>query len=171
MTALQEIEKLAQQYAKVRGNLGDLVNDMQTRIAAVKANYITGIRNCVAAAKSSEADLRAAVSDFPQLFDKPRTRTFHGIKVGYQKAKGSVTWSDESAVIERIRKLLPAAQAELLIRAEEKVHKPGVYDLSVADLKRLGIEITDAGDVIVIKDTTSEVDKLVDALLKEDVES
>jgi len=77
-----------------------------------------------------------------------------------------VTFADEAATINRIRQQLPTAQAELLIKRTEKVHKPGVYDLTAADLKRLGITIDADSDEVVIKPIDGEIDKLVDALLK-----
>jgi hypothetical protein len=40
-----------------------------------------------------------------------------------------------------------------------------VYDLTAADLKRLGIRVTDDSDVPVIKVADSDIDKMVDALL------
>lgn len=170
MATLQDIEKLTETYAAARGQLAEHVGGLTAKIDALKRQHLREIRAAVAVAKDAEAALQAAITASPDLFDKPRTRTLHGVKVGLQKARGTVTWGDEDAVIKRIRAQLPKDQAELLIRTEEKVHKPGVYDLSAADLKRLGIEIKGAGDVPVIKDTTGEVDKLVDALLKDEGE-
>lgn len=171
MATLKEIEKHAEAYAAARGALAAKVEHLQARLNVVKREDLPAIRKAVAAAKDSQAVLEAAINDSTALFDKPRTRTFHGVKVGLQKAKGTVTWADEEAVIKRIRKLLPDAQVELLIRTgKDSVHKQSVYDLTAEDLKRLGIEIKGAGDVVVIKDTTSEVDELVDALLEGDVE-
>lgn len=164
---LQSLEKLAETYADARGSLAAVVEHMQSRIDRIKQDHMAEIRLRVAQARDAEAALRAGVAVVPELFEKPRSRTFHGIKIGYQKAKGTVTFADEDAVIKRIRAQLPRDQVELLVRIEEKVHKPSVYDLSAADLKRLGIEITGAGDVVFVKDTASEVDALVSALLKE----
>lgn len=167
MATLTEIEKLTETYAERRMELAETVNLLHQQLEDAKKALIGRIRRDVAAAKDAEAALRAAIEAGKDLFDKPRTRTFNGVKVGYAKSKGSIAWDDEDAVIKRIRKLLPADQAELLIRVEESVHKPGVYDLTAGDLKRLGIEIEGAGDAVVIKDTASQVDKLVAALLKD----
>jgi hypothetical protein len=167
---LSTLEKLVETYAAARGQLAEHVGSLTSKIDALKRQHIREIRACVAVCKDAEAALRASVAAVPELFEKPRSRTFHGIKIGYQKAKGTVTFADEAAVIKRIRAQLPKDQAELLVRVEEKVHKPAVYDLSAADLKRLGIEITGAGDVVFVKDTASEVDALVSALLKESAE-
>ncbi|MCR6497388.1 hypothetical protein LJB71_14990 [Thermomonas sp. S9] len=68
-------------------------------------------------------------------------------------------------MIERIRRLLPAEQAALLIRVREAVHKPAVYDLTAGDLKRLGIRIEDDCDVVVVKDVAGELDRMLERLL------
>ena len=83
------------------------------------------------------------------------------------KKRGKVVIDDESAVIARIRKLLPEEQAELLIRVRESVDRNAVCDLSAADLKRLGIRIADDEEVVIIKSVSSSLDRLVDALLKD----
>lgn len=56
-----------------------------------------------------------------------------------------------------------------MIRTTKSVHKPGVYDLTVADLKRLGITIVGDGDELVVKLAGSDIEKLVDALLDDEV--
>ena len=140
---------------------------MQDELSAVKRKHLGNIKKFVASAKDQQAQLRAALAASPELFTKPRTVVFHGIKVGYAKGKGKVVMDDEAKVIARIRAQLPADQVELLVRIEESVHKPAVYDLTAADLKRLGIQIVGDGDGIVIKDTTSDVDELVELLLKD----
>ncbi len=118
---------------------------------------------------AAEQILRDAVeSSPPTLWQRVRTRLIHGIKLGWQKARGKIEWDDEQKVIERIRCLLPAAQAELLIRpGKESVHRPGVYDLTAADLRRLGIRITDDCDSVVIRDQQGDINRLVDSMLAE----
>ena len=73
-------------------------------------------------------------------------------------------------MVSRIEKLLPEDQAELLIRTDKSVHKPGVYDLTAADLKRLGITIVGDGDEVVVKVAGSEIEKMVDALFKDEAD-
>lgn len=167
MATMQEIEVKTKRYADARLELSTVVTNLTDQITQLRMAHIKVIRQRVAVALDAQSELQALVKESPTLFEKPKTRTMHGIKVGFQKGKGKVTISDEAATIKRIRAGLPKDQAELLIRVEESVHRPAVYDLAAADLKRLGIEITDAGDHVVVKDVAGEVDKLVEALLKE----
>jgi hypothetical protein len=143
-----------------------LVRELNIAIAAVNNTRIAAIKTAVANASTAYDKLHAALEESPALFDKPKTRTMHGVKVGFAKQKGKVTFSDEEKTIQLIRQLLPKDQATLLIRVSEEVHKPAVYDLVAKDLKRLGITVGEDGDAVVIKPMTSDVDKLVNALLK-----
>lgn len=164
---LNEIEVLADAYSAAREKLADLVNELQAEIEDAKRRRIAAIKRAVAMTADRYAELHAAVDDGRELFTKPRTRTFHGVKVGLQKQRGEVVIDDEERTIARIRELLPKDQAELLVRVKESVHKPAVYDLIAQDLKRLGIKVENDTDAIVIKPADRDVDKLVNALLKD----
>ena len=166
---LHEIEKLTEQYSHKRDELEQVVTTMQSELDAVKRRYLRDIRSKVREAADAKDKLYEAISDNKTLFKKPKTQIFHGIKVGFTKRKGKVEIDDEPAVIKRIRKQLPEEQTELLIRVRESVDKNAICDLTVADLKRLGVRITDDINMAVIKPVDGDVDKLVNALL-EDIE-
>lgn len=164
---IQTIEKHAGDYAADRAHLAELVGRMQTEIDAVKQRYLPDIRSAVAQGGTSRDALHAAIEAAPTLFEKPKTRVLMGIKCGFRKLKGQVSFQDEGAIIERIRAQLPKTQADLLIRRKESVDKNACYDLTLADLKRLGISIADDEDTVVIKPADGGVDKVIDELLKE----
>jgi len=164
---LNDIDALAQAYRAERDKLASAVQVLETEVQALKRRELPTIKRALAGAAGAQDQLKAALEAAPELFEKPRTRVMHGIKVGFAKQKGCVSFDDEGAVIARIRKLLPADQSELLIRVRESVAKAAVYDLTTADLKRLGITVSDAGDALVIKPVDGEVDKLINALLKD----
>lgn len=168
--SMQEIEQFAAAYATERDSLAALVTDMNDALEQVKRARLGAIKQAVQQARQAQADLKAAIEDGKALFDKPRTRVLHGVKVGLTKQRGAVEFDDEAKVVARIRAQLPKDQAELLIRVKESVHKPSVYDLTAADLKRLGIRLTDDCDAVVIKSVDSDVDKLISALLAEDAQ-
>ncbi len=170
MNPMQEIELKAQSYSTAREALAGVLAALDDETRALRKKYLARIRTLVVLAKARRADLHVLIAARPELFTKPRTRILHGVKCGFGKGKGKVEFDDEDAVIARIRKLLPEEQAELLISVKENVSKTAVCDLSVDDLKRLGIRVEGTGDVVVIKDAAGDVDKLVEALLKDDAE-
>lgn len=166
MSDMQTIELLAAAAAEARGVLAERVQHLQDSIDALTRAALPEIRQAVRAAAGDLDRLRAAIEAAPELFEKPRTRVLNGIRCGYMKQRGEVSMADEAKTIERIRSLLPKDQAALLIRTRESVHKPAVYDLTAADLKRLGISIAEDHDAVYIKLADSAVDKVVAALLK-----
>lgn len=167
MTSMTEIEEQTRAYSNARAILKGRVQAMQRQVDQVRDQFINEIRAAVQQVADAHGVLKSTLDDAAELFEKPKTRTFSGVKVGYVKQRGKVDIADEAKTIDRIRKQLPEEQAELLIRSKESVHKPSVYDLTAADLKRLGISITDDEEIPVIKPVDTEVDKLVDALLAE----
>jgi hypothetical protein len=92
---------------------------------------------------------------------------FHGIKVGYKKGTGKIEWEDADQVVKLIKKHFPD-QADVLIISSEKPAKDALAQLTAAELKKLGVLVEESGDVPFIKDTSSEVDKLVAAFLKDE---
>lgn len=164
MTSHADIEAAAKVYADSRAVLADRMASLADETRALRRRRLPGIRssaNTAAAACQALVDLVDGARD---LFARPRTRIFHGIKVGLAKGRGKVTWEDAKAVIARIRKHLPD-QADLLIKVTETLRKKALSDLPVADVKRLGVTVDDAGDEVVVKATDTEIDKMVDALL------
>lgn len=167
---LGTIEKATTIYASSRQNLHEEVAALNAEIAAIKQKHMPRIKRLLADAADDYARLSAQLNAAPHLFDKPKTQTFSGIKVGFRKGAGGIDWDDDAVVCARIRKHFPRAQAELLIKTIEKPIAKALADLDVADLKKIGCTVEATGDVVVIKPTDSEVDKIVNALLKEATE-
>lgn len=167
MPSLAEIELLAAAVAEARGVLAERVQALQDELDAAQRRHMPAIRQAVAAAAGDLDRLHAAIEAAPELFVKPRTRVLNGIRCGWMKQRGQVVIPDEAKTIARIRELLPTDQAELLIRVRESVHKPAVYDLTAADLKRLGITLEADSDAVTIKPADGEIDRIVAALLKD----
>jgi len=167
MATLGEIERLTKEYAEWRRDLSEAVLVAEHEIAALKRRHVVAIKRKVEAVAERQALLKAAIEDSPELFRKPRTMIIDGVKVGFQKEKGKISWSDVGQVIRLIKKHF-AEQAEVLIKTTEKLVKGALQQLPAADLKRIGVTVSADGDVVVIKSTDSEIDKLVEALLKGD---
>jgi hypothetical protein len=168
MTTLGEIETLTKEYADARQRLADTVRTLEDKIETLKRQYLPGIRMQVAIAAAKKLDLTNAIEDSRTLFVRPRSVIFHGIKVGLQKGKGKIEYdkADNDRIVKLIEKHFPE-KADILIDIRKTPVKKALGDLAAADLKKLGIKVDDTGDIIVIKPTDSQIEKLVEALLKE----
>lgn len=164
MATLQDIEKLAAEYAGARNVLGTLVSALDRAIRAVKDDALPDIRDAIAVVNATREALTAAVETSPQQFAERRTRTFHDIKVGFQKGKGKLAWDDDEKVIAKIRELY-IDEIGVLIRTTETPNKDALAELPAADLKKLGVTITGTGDQVVVKPLDNQVEQLVGALV------
>ncbi len=166
MTIL-DVEAKTKSYADARDAVSAIVSAVEEEIAAVKKRHMQRLKKAVAVMAERQAELRYTIAYNPELFIKRRTQVFYGIKVGFQKQKGEITWVDEAQVLKLIHKHFPD-MVDALIKTTEKPIKSALAQLPAADLKRLGVTISDDGDVVVIRATDSEIDKLVEALLKDE---
>lgn len=165
MPSLADIESRTKTYAEAREKLSSLVSALKEGMDAMTRQQMPAIKKAVANVAEKHDQLKALIEDAPDLFNKPRTLTLHGVKVGYQKGKGGISYADAEQVVKLIHKHLPD-DADTLIQVKETPIKDALANLSSSDLKRLGCEVKNSGDQVVIKPTDSEVDKMVDALIK-----
>jgi hypothetical protein len=165
MTLLTDIEKRAKAFADARADVAETVTTLNSGIEALKREYLPVLKRGIARAAEKFDNLRGLIDANPQLFIKPRTVVFHGVKVGYGKGKGGIKFDDAEQVVKLIKKHLPE-QADVLIITKESPAKDALSQLSATDLKKIGCTVVNTGDQVVIKPTDSEVDKLVDTLLK-----
>lgn len=161
---MENIEKAAKLYSEKRAVLHESVTALEADIAALKRARLPAIRRQVAAASSAESILRVAIAESPEVFQKPKTRVLHGIKVGFAKAKGKITFADAETVVKLIRKHFPG-QADNLIQTKETPFKPGLNQMTAAELKKIGVTVKETTDEVVVSSTDSETDKLISALL------
>lgn len=167
MASIAAIESAAKDFSDARAALSAVCQGLQTEIEAVKARHLQKLRVAVATAKSKHATAAALVQQSPELFVRPRSYVFHGVKLGYQKEKGKLVIENEDKTVKLIKKHF-ADKADVLITTIEKPSKDALGQLTGDDLKKLGVVVTADGDVVFVKDTAAEVDKLVNAFLKDE---
>jgi arsenate reductase-like glutaredoxin family protein len=165
---MKEIERATLAFAEARAALASQIMELNAELEHVKRTRLAVIRRAVAKAADKHAELNVLLTDNPNLFQKPKTRTLHGVKVGYQKQPGAIEIADEADTIDRIKKMFADNKNMLrqLIKTTEKPVKDALSGLSGEKLQKLGVTVTNDVDKVVIKPADSEVDKIVDALLK-----
>lgn len=166
-TTMTAIEERARYYAACRDDLATRINALEAEVVVVREQHRAGILDALRAHKQAEEELREAITAAPELFDKPRTRVLHGIRVGYQKGKGGLEIADEEATVKLIRKHCPD-KLDALVKVTEKPIRKALQNLDASLLKKLGIGILGTGDVIVLAATDGDLDKLIKALQGDD---
>jgi hypothetical protein len=167
MTDMTEIEQNAREYADAHSALVGEVSELNEAVETVKRAHTKRLRELAYRTAKEHERLAATIEAAAELFAKPKSRILAGIRVGFRKKKGSVTFRDEAKTIERAKRLLPADQVALLIRTRESVDKSVAGDLTGADLKRLGIQIEADHDEVVIQPPNAAIGKQAAALIKD----
>lgn len=168
-TTLDDITEDARLLAETRAHLGEMMQALNAGIEAMKADRMPDIRSAILAATAAWQALETGIRLNPQLFVKPRTVAAHGITFGIEKGKGAINIGDPDKTCRLIRKHLPD-QADVLIAVQEVPVKKAIAQLSVAELQRIGATVTDADDRVVIRPAPSDVDKLVKALVRAELD-
>ncbi|ALC15629.1 hypothetical protein DSOUD_0842 [Desulfuromonas soudanensis] len=166
MATLAEIEKSTCEFADKRAALLALVQELQDEIEGTKRKRLPAIKEAAADLTIAHEALYAEVEGAAPLFEKPKTRTFAGIRVGFKKEKGKIVIEDEETTIALIRKVVPKL-ADQLVQKKEYCLKTGLEQLPAATLKMIGVTITADTDAVYIKPIGDDIDKFVGALLEE----
>lgn len=162
---MERIELLAREHAEARDRLTTRAQVLDDEIRKVQRVHAKGLKFAIGKVAETESALLTAIQANPELFERPRSRVLHGLRLGYQKGKGSVSWADDEHVVRGIRRLLPE-QFNVLVKVTEKPLKEPLSQLPAAELKRLGVTVQAADDGVFVRPVDSSVDKLVSALLK-----
>jgi len=165
MSEMITIEESARAYAGARSKLAEAVTQLQEGLDNLRKNNLPRIKRNLAKAAELESELKALVAAAPHHFVKPKTVVLHGIRVGFEKGKGAITFDNAEDVVKLVRKRLPELE-DVLIKTTEKPLKGGLKTLTVQQLKSIGCTVEDTGDQVVVRAVDSDVDKLVAALLK-----
>jgi arsenate reductase-like glutaredoxin family protein len=161
---IADIEHKARKASEARAELKELVIQIEEETRAVRRNHQKKLMRLTEAASATQDELLDLVEAAPELFEKPRSITLHGFKVGYQKGRGELLIEDTDKTIALIQKHLPE-QMDTLVKVTMIPVKTALANLPVNDLKRIGVQITETGDIAYIKPMDSEIDKLVTALV------
>ncbi len=170
MFTMNDIDKMCRDYSETRENLTGRVSALEEELEAVRKKHMVGIRRTIGIAAERSATLRAAIEVSRELFGRPKTVVLHGIKVGYAKGRGKIDWTDDDIVVRLIKRHFPD-QAEILIKTEKTPIKSALNNLTVQELKKIGVTAEETGEMIVVRPVDTDVDKIVKALLKDQEEN
>lgn len=166
MATLKEIEALTQKYADAYEGLSAAMQAHEDEKRALARRNLVRIKKLLEAAKERKADLAEAIKDAPELFIKPRSKSFHGVKVGMRKLEDTLLYDAEQTV-KLIRKHLEEDEFERLVKTTHKPINDALALLPESTRKKIGVQLIPGRDEVQIKHTAGEIEKLVDALIAE----
>jgi len=163
---LENIEALAKTYAAAREELAKRVRALEDDINDARRRKLPGIKTALESVAQIHALLAAEVRKDVDKFTKPHPRTvvFHGYKLGLQKGRGKISFVPD-ATIALIKKALPKL-VSVLVKVKESVNKKALGNLTGTQLAEIGCSVTHAGDEVVIKPVTDDLDKLIERILE-----
>jgi prefoldin subunit 5 len=164
MARLAEIEAQAAAYRRDLDALLDEAASVDRKIRRIRAAHAASLREKANRAENAGAELERLVAESPQLFEKPRTQTFHGVTVGYQKGKATLAIADEAEAIRRIEEEMPDKAPEL-IKTEKKLQRGPLGKLRKAVLDMLGVRQEQAPDRVVVRPSESDGVKMAREML------
>ncbi len=164
-TKMTEIDAAAKLYADAHEDLTNIITTLNSEIDAIKQAALKDIKRAVAKVAEREAAVVALIDDNRNLFVKPKSVVFHNVRVGLRKGSGGIDWADDAAVVANIRQHFPK-MFSALVKVTEKPLAKALSNLEDDQLKQLGCTVEDSIDLPYVSRTDSEVDKIVDALLK-----
>lgn len=164
MKDFSEVQRCTQAFADANTEMMDAVEEMKAEMEAVARKHQKGIKKLTQKVADKMGDLKAQIEADKALFDKPKTQTFSGVKVGYRKAKGTVSVHDEGATIELIKKNFKD-KASLLIKTKESLISTALSGLKGDELKKIGVELTADYDDVVITVVDSAIEKITKNIL------
>lgn len=158
------IEQKARKASETRAELKELVAQVEEETRALREIYRKRLIKLTEAAAQAQDALLEQVREAPELFEKPRNVTLHGIKCGWAKGRGELVIEDADKTIALIQKHFPE-QMDTLVKVTMAPVKPALLNLPVNDLKRIAVQVTDTGDTPFVKTMDGEIDKLVSLLM------
>jgi len=166
-TDWDDLDRLTKAYADRRAVLAGRLTALEQALEAVKRQHLKDVKRHVALTAECELDLRNAIDAAPALFDKPKTRILHGIKIGYRKGVGGLDWDDDADVVAKIEKYFDdLEEAERYLIVKKKPSAEALEALDASTLKKFGVVVVETGEQVIVKAVESDVEKLVKLLLK-----
>jgi hypothetical protein len=167
MQTLDQIQTNCIELAELRGRLRRIFEARQKAMTTATEAYDQDIRQLQAQCAAERGSLLNRLGAARDLFNKPKTREFAGITVGFEKERDSVTLPPDEILVDRIEKMLPAAQTSTLLDRTVTVIKNAFKKLPAETLQRLGCSVVKGGDKAVVRANDDDIESLVHRSLGE----
>lgn len=176
MATLESLTKQTAEYAKIRRNALDIAGQMQAEIEAVQEKYNKQIIRAVTKMTEEHEALSSAINTSKSLFEKTKSMTIDGIKIGFQKGKDKLSISDTEKAADKLATLIDGAYlagnkalADLLqaaVKPKWVLVDSALKQLDTSMLNDIGITYIPATDDVLIKPQDSDSTKAIDNIIK-----
>ena len=167
MNALTEIENACRELSDYRAQLRRRHETRMKAIREIDTQHAPELRRLQERCGIVRESLEALVDQARPEFRKPKTREFHGIVVGFEKCRDTIEMPEDTILIDRIEKMLPAKQGETVLDRSVRIIKAAFRKLPQDLLQKLGCKITTGGDKAVVRSTDDDIETLVQKSLGE----
>jgi hypothetical protein len=161
MNTLTTIETNCRQLAALRSQLRKKFEARQSAQNTLDAAHNPAIRDLQEQCQAIRTTLLANLAAARDLFVKRKTLEFHGITVGFEKERDSLTLPPEDLLVDRIQKMLPAPQSQTLLDRTVKIVKNAFKKLPLETLQILGCSVIKGGDKTIVRTADDDIEALV----------
>ena len=162
----EEVAQLAREHARARRDLEDVVKEIDKRRRKAVTSKIVSLKNRIATAAQTREALATAIEENPHLFRSPKTQVVDEVRYGMKRAARAIKIADAETTIRLIKSELEHGRSAALINITESPNRPLIKQMTDADLAKIGVTAVPAADEVLITVPKTEIDKLVDTLLK-----
>ena len=163
---LSDIERAARDFSAKSKTLRNYHEQLNSEIDAIKSKYLEDIKAASIEAGESYQMLLTLINDASDLFKDKQSMTIAGVTFGYRKKTGKIEIPKEEYTIEKIKEMYGEA-ADAYLNTKVSVVKKAIDKLPADVLQKLGISITSNSLEAFVKLTDDEVQKLIEAMIKE----
>lgn len=163
---LATIDAAVEKFAAEHSSLQELISKINEESLAIHRKHRRQLTQLMGRVIVARTLLHSLLSENRTLFQKPKTRVLHGVKIGFSKGKGKVEIGDADKTVALIRKHL-ADMEEVLIRSKYTPDKEALEKLPADQLKKIGVTITETGDKVLIQPIDSDFEKMVNKILEQ----
>lgn len=150
-------------YLEARGRLALQVVRIRDRRLKYTKRLMPGLTDRAGDASARREELVELLGEHRDRFEKPRTRTLEGLKIGWRKPPRKLGVPDPGRTVQLIRKLMPDRE-KALVKVTETVPVSGLKNLDDEELEAIGVTIEQPPDLPVVKMAKDSLDKQVEAI-------
>lgn len=165
MTNIELIETQCAALSKARADLRRKHEAKMKAQHLIDGEHNDGLRESQAQCTELRATILKLLDNSREEFKAPKSRSFFGVTVGFEKQRDSVTMPEEMILVDRIEKMLPAAQAKTLLDRTVTVIKAAFKKLDRGTLLKLGCSVVANGDKPIVRTNDDDIETLVQKAL------